>query len=201
MEIRYVFMNHEACSILIRRSFACHQRRCSPSRTELNLGTMSKIICKSVDYANRHQGQILVRLLDGYAKDPLGGGSGLSEEVKEHLPSRLAQIPNAFSFIAYSGEEPAGLINCFEGFSTFVAKPLVNIHDVFVLSEFRGQGVSQALLGAAEEEARKRGCCKLTLECLSKNEVAINAYKKSGFGSYELNPAHGMALFMEKKLK
>ena len=164
---------------------------------------MSKIVCKSVNYADRVQGQLLVRLLDGYAKDPLGGGTGLVEEVKEHLPSRLAQVPSAFSFIAYSGEEetPSGLINCFEGFSTFAARPLVNIHDCYVVPEFRGQGISQALLGAVEAEARKRGCCKLTLECLSKNDVAIGAYKKNGFSSYELDPANGVALFMEKKLK
>ena len=159
------------------------------------------IVCKSVNYADKLQGQLLVRLLDGYAQDPLGGGTPLNQDVRENLPSRLAQIPHAFSFIAYSDETPAGLINCFEGFSTFAAKPLVNIHDLFVVPEFRGQGISQALLGAAEDEAKKRNCCKLTLECLSKNQVALNAYKKKGFNSYELDPENGVALFMEKKLK
>mmetsp|Transcript_22830 Transcript_22830/g.54093 ORF Transcript_22830/g.54093 Transcript_22830/m.54093 type:complete len:188 (-) Transcript_22830:121-684(-) len=176
----------------------------------------SRIIVKSVDYADNVHGRLLVKLLDGYAKDPLGGSEPLGEDVKQHLPTRLSQIPHAFSFIAYYNDnnnsnrspqpepepEPAGLINCFEGFSTFAARPLVNIHDVFVVKEFRGKGISQALLKAVEDEALRRNCCKVTLECLSKNEVAINAYKKSGFASYELGDptVNGVAIFMEKKL-
>mmetsp|Transcript_28064 Transcript_28064/g.46465 ORF Transcript_28064/g.46465 Transcript_28064/m.46465 type:complete len:165 (-) Transcript_28064:1930-2424(-) len=164
---------------------------------------MDKVVCKNVNYADKVQGQLLVELLDGYAKDPLGGGSALDDEVKEHLPSKLAKVPHAFSFIAYSGDEetPAGLINCFEVFSTFAAKPLVNIHDLFVKPEFRKKGIGKALMTAAETEARNRGCCKLTLEVLSKNEIALNAYHACGFASYELDPAHGVALCMEKKLK
>mmetsp|Transcript_8562 Transcript_8562/g.13201 ORF Transcript_8562/g.13201 Transcript_8562/m.13201 type:complete len:184 (-) Transcript_8562:806-1357(-) len=170
----------------------------------------SRIVCKRVDYENYDQGLILVNLLDAYAKDPFGGGEGLKEEVKENLPSRLAKVPNAFSFVAFyinqkekGGDEeiPAGLINCFEGFSTFAGQPLVNIHDIFVLKDFRGKGVCKAMLSAAENESKRRGCCKLTLEVLSKNEVAIKAYNKSGFSSYELDPATGIALFLEKKLK
>ena len=167
---------------------------------------MNKIMCRRVNYADPIQGQALVRLLNAFAKDPMLGSAPLSDEAKECLPSRLAAIPHAFSFIAYDVhnsdiEKPAGLINCFEGFSTFAAKPLINIHDVFVLPEFRGQGFSRAMLGAVEVEARQRGCCKLTLEVLSKNEVAIKAYQNTGFASYELDPSHGVALFMEKKLK
>jgi len=117
---------------------------------------MNKIVCRSVNYADRVQGQLLVRLLDGYAKDPMGGGSPLSEEVNEHLPSRLANVPHAFSYIAYSGDEetPAGLINCLEGFSSFAAQPLINIHDCYVVPEFRGKGISQAMLERVEEEAK-----------------------------------------------
>jgi GNAT superfamily N-acetyltransferase len=159
------------------------------------------IVCRAVDYADEEQGELLVTLLDGYARDPFGGGTPLPDSVRETLPSRLARIPTAFSFLAYVDGRPAGLINCFEGFSTFAARPLVNVHDLFVLEEFRGNGVSQALLRAAEEEATGRGCCKLTLECLSRNQAALNAYKKVGFAGYELNPEHGVALFMEKKLK
>ena len=190
----------------------------------------SRIIIKRVDYTDQVQGRVLVDLLDGYAKDPLGGSEPLGQEVKEHLVNRLSKLPHAFSFIAYycnnnntndddadedavvsssssSHEqeqelEPAGLINCFEGFSTFAAKPLVNIHDVYVKNEFRKKGISQALLKAVDDEARLRGCCKVTLECLSKNDVAINAYKKGGFRSYELGDpsVNGVAIFMEKKL-
>ena len=164
----------------------------------------SNIVCKRVNYDDPHQGKALTELLNAYAKDPCGGGSPLKDEVIENLSNRLSKIPHAYSFIAYASDKedaaPAGLVNCFEAFSTFSARPLVNIHDMYVANEFRGRGISQALLAAAEKEARERGCCKMTLECLSKNHIALNAYKKSGYDNYELDPTHGVAMLFEKKL-
>jgi len=158
------------------------------------------IVVQPIDYTDPAQGNILVDLLDGYAHDPMGGGDPLHDDVKRNLPSRLASIPHAFSLVAYVDKNPAGLINCFEGFSTFAARPLVNVHDLYVDSAYRGRGVGKALLQAAEDEARRRECCKVTIECLSGNDVALGVYKKFGFAAYELDPEKGRALFMEKKL-
>jgi ribosomal protein S18 acetylase RimI-like enzyme len=93
-----------------------------------------------------------------------------------------------------------GLINCFEGFSTFKCKPLVNIHDVVVIDGYRGQGVSQRMMDKVEEIARQRGCCKLTLEVLEGNKPAQRAYLRYGFSGYQLDPETGHALFWEKYL-
>jgi ribosomal protein S18 acetylase RimI-like enzyme len=112
----------------------------------------------------------------------------------------MACIAGAASFIAWLESKPIGLINCFEGYSTFKAKPLLNVHDIAVLSGHRGQGVGQALLKAAEEYARARGCCKLTLEVLSGNAQALSSYKRFGFSQYELAAAAGQAQFMQKWL-
>jgi GNAT superfamily N-acetyltransferase len=49
--------------------------------------------------------------------------------------------------------KPVGLAICLEGFSTFSCKPLLNIHDIVVLSEYRGRGLSKKLLSKAEEIA------------------------------------------------
>jgi N-acetylglutamate synthase-like GNAT family acetyltransferase len=65
--------------------------------------------------------------------------------------------------LAFVGGEPAGLINGFIGFSTFAAKPLVNIHDCAVSPKFRRRGVCGKLLAAVESLARDRGCCKVRL--------------------------------------
>ena len=51
-----------------------------------------------------------------------------------------------------------------------------------------------------EAGAREHDCCKLTLEVLTGNAAAINAYRNAGFGPYELDPAMGQAMFFEKKL-
>ena len=152
------------------------------------------------DYHNPSHQQAILMLLDAYARDPMGGGEGLGEEVMNTLLPMLAAEPGAFSILAFVDEQPAGLVNCFQALSTFRAKPLINIHDVTVLPEYRGQGLSTAMLNRVEEIARERGCCKLTLEVLEGNEIARSAYGKLGFSGYELDPRLGQALFWEKKL-
>jgi GNAT superfamily N-acetyltransferase len=153
-----------------------------------------------VDYRNTTHRSALVMLLDAYAQDPMGGGEGLTQDVKARLCDDLAARPTAASFIAWLNGAPVGLINCIEGYSTFKAQPLMNIHDIAVLPDHRGAGVGQALLMAAEQHARARGCCKLTLEVLTGNARALSSYLRFGFAPYELDPAAGQASFMQKWL-
>ena len=142
----------------------------------------------------------LVNLLDSYASGINGGGQGLWAEVKQNLPAALAARPTAHVMLAMDGDEPAGLVISFEGFSTFQCRPLLNIHDVVVTEKYRGQGLSKRLLAAVEEMAVRLGCCKLTLEVLEGNIIAQAAYRSLGFDGYQLDPTLGKALFWEKKL-
>ena len=148
---------------------------------------------------SKHEKEIQ-ELLSIYASDPMGGGKSLDKKVKENIVKELSKLPYAFSLIAYADEEPIGLANCFESFSTFACKPLINIHDFVVLEKCRGNGISQKMLNKVEEIAISKGCCKITLEILSNNESAKVAYKKFGFSSYELDPKAGVALFWQKKI-
>ena len=153
-----------------------------------------------VDYLDPQQAGDMGYLMDCYASDPMGGGEPLSTEIKASLAGALANIPHAFSIICYVAGKPAGLVNCFEAFSTFKCKPLVNIHDVIVMKDFRGQNISQLMLEKVEQVAREKGCCKLSLEVLQGNAIAQNAYLKFGFAGYELDPQLGKAMFWQKTL-
>lgn len=153
-----------------------------------------------VNYTDNKQANDLAYLLNSYASDPMGGGKPLDNHVSENIAIELSKLPHAFSIIGYVNNSPAGLVNCFEAFSTFSCQPLVNIHDVVVLKEFRGNGLCQKMLKKVEEIAASKGCCKLTLEVLSKNEIAKASYKKYGFNSYELDPEVGSALFWQKQI-
>lgn len=152
------------------------------------------------DYSNPQHQQDIPLLLNNYANDPMGGGKPLAPEVTKNLVSALAALPYAFSIITYVDGIAAGLVNCFESFSTFNCKPLVNIHDVIVLEPFRGMGLSIKMLEKVEEIAKAKGCCKMTLEVLSNNEVAKAAYQKFGFANYELDSSAGHALFWQKHI-
>lgn len=159
-------------------------------------------VCQ-VNYANTSHATALVTLLDAYAKDPMGGGSGLSDFARTHLVASLAERPQCFSVLAYAGEDdtrPVGLVNCVEGFSSFACRPLVNVHDVVVMPDYRGQRIAEKMLLLVDELARLRGACKLTLEVLSGNVGAARLYRRIGFANYQLDPSMGEAQFLQKWL-
>jgi len=159
---------------------------------------MLKIV--TVDYQNPQQMTDLLMLLDLYAQDPMGGGEPLTAECRQQLPHALQHCASAISLIAYQETQPVGLLNAFQTVSTFAARPLINIHDLAVAPAYRAQGIATALLQQIEQIARERDCCKLTLEVLSGNHTAQQAYTRSGFAGYELDPTQGHALFWQKKL-
>ncbi|MCX7553993.1 GNAT family N-acetyltransferase [Marinicella sp. S1101] len=153
-----------------------------------------------VDYHNPQHAKHMIELLDCYATDPMGGGVALSDYTTQNLVPELAKRADAFSLIAYVDGQPAGLTNCFEGFSTFACRPLINIHDVVVASEYRRMGVSRKMFDQVEFIANQRGCCKLTLEVLDGNSIAQAAYEQYGFRQYQLDDKNGAAMFWEKQL-
>jgi len=158
------------------------------------------ILVLQASYTNAVHADAIGLLLNSYAEDPMGGGHSLPADLLQQLPAELAKRPHAFSVLAFVGGEPAGLVNCFEGFSTFACRPLVNVHDVMVKEQFRGLGLSQKMLQKVEEIARQRGCCKITLEVLEGNALAQSAYRKFGFDDSLFDPAHGRMLFWHKPL-
>jgi len=154
----------------------------------------------TLNYQDAQHAQDMLFLLNNYALDPMGGATALNQKVQDNLVSELEKLPHAFSVMCYVDGKPAGLANCFETFSTFKCKPLINIHDLVVSNECRGIGISQKLLQHIENIAIQKGCCKVTLEVLEGNQIAKNAYLKFGFAGYELDPQMGKALFWEKPL-
>jgi ribosomal protein S18 acetylase RimI-like enzyme len=155
----------------------------------------------TADYENQNHARHVVQLLNRYAQDPMGGGgAGLAPPVTQKLIAEMKRRPQCFSILAYVDEQPAGLVNCIESFSSFSASSVVNIHDVFVAPSFRGQGISRLMFDRVVEMAREKDCCKLTLEVLEGNQLAQNAYRKYGFEGYELTPELGKAMFWQMKI-
>jgi ribosomal protein S18 acetylase RimI-like enzyme len=163
-------------------------------------GLAMDIDIRSPDWTSLDDRNAVVELLDAYSRGPTGGSKPLTEFVRANLCRELAARPSVAVLLAFRDGEAAGLCIANEGFSTFACKPLLNIHDLVTAPTHRGNGVARALLAGAEKVARERGCCKLTLEVLEGNAIARDMYHKTGFVSYELDPATGRALFLEKKL-
>lgn len=146
-----------------------------------------------------HQ-EATVYLLNAYAMDPMGDGKPLSETARREVIPGLRQHPTTLVFLARQAQEPVGLAICFRGFSTFAARPLVNISDYFVLPAQRGKGIGKLLLEAVEQRARELGCCRLTLEVQENNHHARQMYEAAGFAQAVHVPEAGGALYLAKAL-
>ncbi len=142
----------------------------------------------------------VLAMLDAYSADPMADGHPLSAEAQANLIAGLRAHPTTLVFIAFRDGEPVGIATCFRGFSTFAAKPLINVHDFYVVPSLRGCGIGRALLAAVERKARETGCCKLTLEVLEDNTPARRLYESCGFSQAQYSEAAGKAFFLWKPL-
>ncbi len=88
--------------------------------------------------------------------------------------------PAADVIIAYAGGTPAGFALFFPNYSTFLGKPGLYLEDLFVLPEWRGQGIGLALMKYLAGVAVERGCGRFEWSVLDWNEPAIGFYKKLG---------------------
>ena len=157
----------------------------------------SNIEIVQVNYRHGAQVKELIELLNAYAMDPMGGAVPLSGEVRERLLKDLPAQTNMFSLLVRVDGKGVGFCNCLWGYSTFAAQPLVNIHDLGVVTDCRGQGLSQVLLQAVVDIAKQGGAVKVTLEVLGNNASAQRAYRRFGFAPYELTENAGRAEFWQ----
>src|SRR5215469_2579664 len=146
-----------------------------------------------------HQRDILV-LTAAYALDPMGNGEALPRETLDRLIDGLRNHPTTVVFLAYANGEAVGIATCFRGFSTFHARPLLNIHDIAVVPQERGRGIGRQLLDAVERKAREIGCCKVTLEVQENNTRARHVYERAGISQAVYGDTTGGSLFYTKPL-
>ena len=77
---------------------------------------------------------------------------------------------------------------------------MLNVHDMAVVDGQRGRGIGRRLLEAVEQEARARGCCKITLEVRDDNDTARHLYDRFGFGQVASGVVQSPTWFLEKGL-
>jgi GNAT superfamily N-acetyltransferase len=68
----------------------------------------------------------------------------------------------------------------FPNYSTFLTQPGIYLEDLFVLPEYRNQGIGKEMLSYVARLAIKRGCGRLEWNVLDWNESAIKFYEKMG---------------------
>lgn len=67
-----------------------------------------------------------------------------------------------------------------ETYSTFLARPLLYLEDLYVTPAARRSGVATAMMGAVAREAQLRGCARVAWAVLDWNEAARRFYAALG---------------------
>lgn len=172
------------------------------SGIDIGMDGMDDIDIVEADLGRSDHCEAVLSLVDQYARDPMGNQAPLSSSVRDALIPGLKAHPTTLIFLAFESAKAAdsalGIAVCFRGFSTFAAKPLINLHDLFVKKSARGHDLGRALLDAVAQKARAIGACKVTLEVQSENLRARGVYAAAGFEQAVYQPEAGGALFLTK---
>jgi GNAT superfamily N-acetyltransferase len=175
-------------------------RNVEPSAGALAVGMGPHVQIVEADMDRIDHQRAVLALTAAYALDAMGNGGPLSPDVLERLIPALRAHPTTLILLAYEENKAVGIATCFLGFSTFAARPLVNIHDLAVLPTHRGRGIGRLLLEGVARKAAELGCCKLTLEVQEDNARAREVYEKAGFSQAVCAENAGGALFYTRPL-
>jgi len=119
-----------------------------------------------------------------YGKPPDIGAA--AQFINDRLVRHESEI-----FMAVEGDTIAGFMQLYPLFSSTRMKRLWLLNDLFISEEYRGQGVSKALIERAKELCRETGACGFTLETAKDNDIGNTLYPRAGlrlsegFNAYE----------------
>lgn len=88
--------------------------------------------------------------------------------------------PRVSVLIAEAGGGAVGYALYFETYSSFLARSMLYLEDLFVIPARRGEGHGLRLLRAVAGEATARGCARLEWAVLRWNTTAIAFYDRIG---------------------
>jgi GNAT superfamily N-acetyltransferase len=103
--------------------------------------------------------------------------TGDSQALGKHL---FGEKPYIEALVAEVEQSIVGFALFFPNYSTFLTKPGIYLEDIFVLPDYRGQGIGKALLIAVAKIAVARDAGRLEWSVLDWNQPAINFYEKMG---------------------
>ncbi|WP_390883131.1 GNAT family N-acetyltransferase [Kovacikia minuta] len=86
----------------------------------------------------------------------------------------------AEALLAEVDGQPVGFALFFYNYSTFLTKPGIYLEDLFVLPEYRRQGIARAMLTHLAQRAVAEGCGRFEWSVLDWNQPAIAFYEKIG---------------------
>ncbi len=132
-----------------------------------------------VRFAQTDDCSVLFKLIEGLAEyEKLSHAiAGNALALQEHLFGSRKYIE---AILAESAGQAVGFALFFHNYSTFLTKPGIYLEDLFVLPEYRRQGIGKALLTKVAQIAVERDCGRLEWSVLDWNESAQAFYRSMG---------------------
>ena len=132
-----------------------------------------------IEAAQKTDAPIILRLITALAEyEKLSREVVATEDsIRETM---FGDEPQAEAVLAYADDQPVGLAIWFHNYSTFLASKGLYLEDLFVLPEWRGQGIGKALLVHLAGIAVERGCGRMEWSVLNWNTPAIGFYRSLG---------------------
>lgn len=132
-----------------------------------------------VRFAEPTDNSALFKLIQGLAEyEKLSHAvTGDALALKEHLFGSHKYIE---AILAESAGKAVGFALFFHNYSTFLTKPGIYLEDLFVLPEYRRQGIGKALITKVAQIAVERDCGRLEWSVLDWNEPAKAFYRSMG---------------------
>ncbi|MBD2611208.1 MAG: N-acetyltransferase family protein [Nostoc sp. ZfuVER08] len=132
-----------------------------------------------VRFAQPADYSVLFKLIEGLAEyEKLSHAvTGNALALKEHLFGSHRYIE---AILAEFSGQAVGFALFFHNYSTFLTKPGIYLEDLFVLPEYRRQGIGKALLIKVAQIAVERNCGRLEWSVLDWNESAQAFYRSMG---------------------
>ncbi|WP_414566334.1 MULTISPECIES: N-acetyltransferase family protein [unclassified Anabaena] len=103
--------------------------------------------------------------------------TGNTLDLQEHLFGSPKYIE---AILAEYAGQAVGFALFFYNYSTFLTKPGIYLEDLFVLPEYRRQGIGKAILSKVAQIAVERNCGRLEWSVLDWNESAQAFYRSMG---------------------
>jgi len=160
-------------------------------------GNLTGIAIVQADLAEPADRADVVSLVDHFARDDNGQGRALDQDVQQRLDEALASHDGLYAWLARRGPDAIGLALCVMGYSSFNARPSLELHDLVVVAAFRGQGIGKSLIESVSTCARALGCCRVTLGVNEQNPKAHQLYRALGFSDCD---ATGKTISMQLDL-
>ena len=99
------------------------------------------------------------------------------EDLKKTL---FSDRSNAEAVIGYLDNKPVALAIFFHNYSTFLGKKGLYLEDLYVLPEYRNNGIGKKMLKYLAKLAIERDCGRFEWSVLDWNEPAIQFYESIG---------------------